>query len=80
MRRKASWRVSTPRMLDVAGARAGALPSSCSCNPITLPKFAEVMRFATARNSSKVVVGNVYLQGGTTGPEFSRRTAPTVAT
>ena len=59
MRRKASWRVSAPKMLVVDGPSAGLLAPSCSCAPITLPKLAEVSRFATARNWSKFVAGNV---------------------
>ena len=80
MRRKASWRVSTPKMAVVAGSRAGVLPPSCCCSPMTLPKLVEVIRLATLRNSSKFVAGNLYLHGGTTGAEFRRRTPPTVAT
>ncbi len=80
MRRKASWRVSTPRMAVIAGESAGVLAPSCCWNPMTLPKLAEVRRLATARNSSKFVAGNVYLHGGTTGAELRRRTASVVAT
>ena len=59
IRRKASWRVSTPRMAVVAGSKAGVLPSSCCWSPMTLPKLVEVIRLAMARKSSKVSIEKV---------------------
>ena len=80
MRKNASCLVSTPKIADEAAPLA-IVPGSCSWIPMMLPKLAQVMRFATARNSSKFVTGNVYLQARTGGDcSVRRRTSETTAT
>ena len=80
MRRKASWRGSTPERVVMAGPRVDVFSLSCCWRPMTLPDLVHVRTLATARNESKSVARMVSLHGGTTGPEFRRITAAVMAT